>query len=79
MNAAGIVQCQRNATLIKQQQTKVAALKKEFGQRRAELQKQLDDLHTNEQKQARDAAKKKALAEGNGGVKLEPQWTRPST
>lgn len=52
------------------QQAKVAALKEEFVRRRAELQKQLDDLLTDEQKQARDAAKKKALAEGKGGVKL---------
>ena len=56
--------------LSKQQQTKVTALKKGFVQRRAELQKQLDDLLTEDQKQARDAAKKKALAEGKGGVKL---------
>ena len=61
---------QPEVKLSKEQQTKVAALKKEFGQRRAELQKQLDDLLTDDQKQARDAAKKKALAEGKGGVKL---------
>ena len=39
---------QQNAQLSKEQQTKVAALKKEFGQRRAELQKQLDDLLTDD-------------------------------
>ena len=61
---------QPDVRLSKDQQTKVAALKKEFGQRRAELQKQLDDLLTDDQKQARDEAKKKALAEGKGGVKL---------
>ncbi len=59
----------QNAKLSKEQKAKVAALKREFGQRRAELQKQLDDLLTDEQKQARDAAKKKAIAEGKGGVK----------
>ena len=56
--------------MSKEQQAKVTALKKEFGGRRAELRKQLEDLLTDEQKQARDAAKKKALAEGKGGVKL---------
>lgn len=61
---------QPNVELSKEQQAKVAALKKEFGQRRAELQKQLDDLLTDDQKQARDQARKKALAEGKGGVKL---------
>ena len=61
---------QPDVKLSKEEQTKVAALKKEFGGRRAELQKQLDDLLTDDQKQARDAAKKKALAQGKGGVKL---------
>lgn len=56
--------------LSKEQQTKVTTLKKAFVQRRAELQKQLDDLLTEDQKQARDAARKKALTEGKGGVKL---------
>jgi hypothetical protein len=51
-------------------QAKIATLKQEFGRRRAELQNQLDDLLTDEQKLARDTAKKKALAEGKGGVKL---------
>lgn len=60
----------KDAKLSKEQQTRVAALKKKFGKRRAELQRQLDDLLTNDQKEARDAAKKKALAEGKGGVKL---------
>ena len=45
-------------------------LKKELGQRRAELQKQLNGLLNDDQKQARDAAKKKALDEGKGGVTL---------
>jgi len=54
--------------LSKELLAKVAVLKKEFGQRRAELQEQLDDLLTEDQKQARDAAKKKALTEGKGGV-----------
>jgi hypothetical protein len=61
---------QPEAKLGKEQLAKVAVLKKVFGERRAELQKQLDDLPTDEQKQARNAAKKKALAEGKGGVKL---------
>jgi hypothetical protein len=61
---------QLEVKLSKELRTKVAALKKDFGQRRAELQEQLDDLLTENQKQARDAAKKKALAEGKGGVKL---------
>jgi len=61
---------QPDVKLSKEEQTRVAALKKEFGGRRAKLQKQLDDLLTDDQKQARDAAKKKALAEGKGGVKL---------
>ena len=56
--------------MSKEKQIKVAALKKEFGGRRAELQKQLDDLLTDEQLQARDAAKQKAVAEGKRGVKL---------
>lgn len=60
----------QNANLSKEQREKFAALNKEFGQRRAAINKQLDDLLTNEQKQARDAAKKKAIAEGKGGVKL---------
>lgn len=59
-----------NAKLSKELREEVAALKKEFGQRRAELQKQLDGLLTDDQKQARDAARKKALDEGKGGVKL---------
>ena len=61
---------QPNVELSKEQQAKVAALKKEFGGRRAELQKQLNDLLTDDQKQARGQARKKALAEGKGGVKL---------
>jgi arylsulfatase A len=60
----------KDAKLSKEQQTRVAALNKEYGKRRVELQRQLDDLLTNDQKEARDAAKKKALAEGKGGVKL---------
>lgn len=60
----------QDAKLSEEQQAKVAALKKEFSRRRAELQKELDDLLTGEQKLAREAAKKKALAEGKGGVKL---------
>jgi hypothetical protein len=61
---------QPDVKLSKELQTKVAALKRAFGQRRSELQKQLDDLLTDDQKQARDEAKKQALAEGKGGVKL---------
>ncbi len=61
---------QPDVKLSKELQTKIAALKKTFGRRRAELQKQLDDLLTDDQKQARDEAKKQALAEGKGGVKL---------
>lgn len=61
---------QQNVKLSKEQQAQFAALKKEFSQRRAELQQQLEELLTDEQKQARDAAKKEALAEGKGGVKL---------
>ena len=61
---------QPDVKLSKEQQTKVTALKKGFVQRRAELQKQLDDLLTEDQKRARDTARKKALAEGKGGVKL---------
>jgi arylsulfatase A-like enzyme len=61
---------QPEVKLSKELQTEVAALKKEYVQRRAQLQKQLDALLTDDQKQARDAAKKKALAEGKGGVKL---------
>ena len=60
----------QNAALSSEQQAQIAALKKELGERRAELQKQLDDLLTEDQKRASDAAKKKALAEGKGGVKL---------
>lgn len=60
----------KEADLTKEQQERIAALNREFAQRRAELQKQLDELLTSDQKQARDAAKKKALAEGKGGVKL---------
>jgi hypothetical protein len=60
----------QDVELTKEQQAEVAALKKEFGQRRSELQKQLNDLLTDEQKQARETAKKKALADGKGGVKL---------
>ena len=60
----------QNAKLSKEQKARVATLKKEFGQRRTELEKQLDDLLTNEQRHARDVTKKKALAEGKGGVKL---------
>lgn len=60
----------KDAKLSEEQQTQVAALNKEYGQRRVELQRQLDDLLTDDQKQTRDIAKKKALAEGKGGVKL---------
>lgn len=56
--------------MSKEQQAKVVALKKEYAQRRAQLQKQLDDLLTDEQKRARDVARKKAVADGKGGVKL---------
>ena len=60
----------QNANVSKEQREKVAVLKKELGQRRAELQKQLNGLLNDDQKQARDAAKKKALDEGKGGVTL---------
>jgi arylsulfatase A-like enzyme len=59
-----------DAKLSEEQGKTVAAAKKEFTQRRAALQKELEDLLTDEQRRARDAAKKKAVAEGKGGVKL---------
>jgi arylsulfatase A-like enzyme len=52
------------------QKAKTDALKKEYSRRRATLQAQIEDLLTNEQKQARDVARKNALAEGKRGVKL---------
>lgn len=42
----------------------------ELREKRTELQKQLDSLLTNEQKLAQAAARKKALADGKGGVPL---------
>jgi len=56
--------------LTEEQRAKVASLNNENRKHRAELQKQLEDLLTDEQKQARDVARKKALQEGKGGVKL---------
>ena len=47
-------------------ETKLAELR----QKRTDLQKQLDSLLTNEQKLAQAAARKKALADGKGGVPL---------
>jgi hypothetical protein len=43
---------------------------KEYAPKIAELQKKLDDVLTDEQKEARGAGQKKALAEGKKGVKL---------
>jgi hypothetical protein len=60
----------KDVKFSKVQQAKVAALNMEYGQRRAELQEQLNNLLTDGQKQARNTAKKKAIAEGKGGVKL---------
>ena len=42
----------------------------QYRQRISQLRKQLDDLLTDQQKQARDAARQQAIADGKGGVRL---------
>lgn len=56
--------------LSEEQRAKVDSLTKEYASRIAELQKKLDNILTAEQKEARRAGQKKALAEGLKGVKL---------
>jgi len=56
--------------LTKDQRARIASVTKEYTPKIAELQKKLDGVLTNEQKEARRAGQKKALAEGKKGVKL---------
>jgi predicted Holliday junction resolvase-like endonuclease len=56
---AQVFQLPKDVTLTAEQQTKLDALKKEQGPKVAELQKKLDEILTDEQRQARkDAAAK---------------------
>ena len=59
-----------NAQLSEQQQAKIEALTKEYASKIAELRKQIEDVFTDEQKQARAASKKNALEDGKRGMAL---------
>lgn len=56
--------------LSEEQRARVDRLTKEYASKISELQKKLDDVLTDEQKESRRSGQKKALAEGQKGVKL---------
>ena len=68
--AAGALRLPKDIQLSKEQQARAEALINEYRPRIAELQKKLTDVLTNEQKQARDAARKRALEDGKRGMAL---------
>lgn len=64
---AQVFQLPKEIALTADQQTKMDTLKKEFGPKIAELQKQSNDVLTKEQREARKAATDKAKADGLKG------------
>uniref|UniRef100_A0A7C4QPP8 Periplasmic heavy metal sensor n=1 Tax=Schlesneria paludicola TaxID=360056 RepID=A0A7C4QPP8_9PLAN len=60
---SSVFQLPKEVSLTAEQETKLDALKKEFGPKLAEVQKKLDDLLSPEQKQARKDAAAKAKSE----------------
>jgi len=67
---AGVIRVPNDVELSVEQKARADAVVKEYGSRKAELQAKLESVLTNEQKQARTAAKKKALEEGKKGMAL---------
>lgn len=68
--AGGVLQVPNDVQLSEEQKTRVDALVKDHGRRIAELRARLANVLTDEQKQARAAAKKKALEDGKKGPAL---------
>jgi Spy/CpxP family protein refolding chaperone len=61
------VRVPKSITLTDDQKKQVAAINKEFGPKLAEVQKAVNGVITKEQRQARNAANKKAKADGVKG------------
>ena len=67
---ARLFQVPKDVELTDEQKTKVAALVKEYGPKLSELQKKQASILTDEQRQARAAAGKKAREDGKKGKEL---------